>query len=492
MSDFLQSGQHPGADQVSAFVDHALPAHEREEMLAHLAVCAECREIVALSLPPIQAAAVASEREKRRWFRGLMILAPTAAVAGLAAVLLITHFAKSSRDRNNVPEPRVALQTPTAPPRTASTPPAPAERPAPAEHPKENAKQPQSKEKYVAAVNSPPTRPAAPAGMLRPVEGKMEPPEIVGSGLGGLEQAPNLQPAAPPEVRLQGGQPTAAEDQGTTSGNQSLANLQLPGGAALLSAVARGGKILAIDAENAVFLSNDGGATWVPVKTPWRGRAVKAEVVSYPVSGDRRERYAMAPRVEFAGAAPSAAPPAPSAQTPPAAATPAAPSGASTQTTPVAEPAPAAGSLSGKVTDRTGAVIPHATVAVTDRATHTSRTTETDGNGRFRFAGLAPGSYNLEARSPGFMAAKIDAVQIAASTANETNLTLEVGTAAETVTVQAANSAVETTSPELSENIKLKAARSAALAARAEPVFQITTENGDRWTSEDGVTWRRR
>ena len=53
MSDLTQFGQHPDADQLTAFVEHALPPHEREQTLAHLATCEHCRAVVALSLPPL-------------------------------------------------------------------------------------------------------------------------------------------------------------------------------------------------------------------------------------------------------------------------------------------------------------------------------------------------------------------------------------------------------------------------------------------------------
>ena len=52
MSEILQAGQHPDADQLNAFVEHTLPAHEQQQTLAHLAICPACRQIVALSLPP--------------------------------------------------------------------------------------------------------------------------------------------------------------------------------------------------------------------------------------------------------------------------------------------------------------------------------------------------------------------------------------------------------------------------------------------------------
>jgi hypothetical protein len=49
MSELHYPGHHPDADVLSAFAEHALPDHERLETLAHLAECADCREIVFLS-----------------------------------------------------------------------------------------------------------------------------------------------------------------------------------------------------------------------------------------------------------------------------------------------------------------------------------------------------------------------------------------------------------------------------------------------------------
>jgi hypothetical protein len=43
------AGPHPEAEQLNAFAENALVAGERETVLSHLAVCGECREIVALS-----------------------------------------------------------------------------------------------------------------------------------------------------------------------------------------------------------------------------------------------------------------------------------------------------------------------------------------------------------------------------------------------------------------------------------------------------------
>jgi hypothetical protein len=50
----LQAQQpHPDADLLSAFSEQTLTPREREQMLAHLAGCALCREVVSLALPKI-------------------------------------------------------------------------------------------------------------------------------------------------------------------------------------------------------------------------------------------------------------------------------------------------------------------------------------------------------------------------------------------------------------------------------------------------------
>lgn len=47
---------HPDADVLTAFSERSLPQPERKIVLEHLARCGECREIVALALPPSEAA----------------------------------------------------------------------------------------------------------------------------------------------------------------------------------------------------------------------------------------------------------------------------------------------------------------------------------------------------------------------------------------------------------------------------------------------------
>src|SRR5436309_3237330 len=44
---------HPDADTLTAYVEQLLTAPERQTVVAHLAVCEPCREVVALSQPEL-------------------------------------------------------------------------------------------------------------------------------------------------------------------------------------------------------------------------------------------------------------------------------------------------------------------------------------------------------------------------------------------------------------------------------------------------------
>ena len=59
---------HPDADLLTAFAEQALPATERNGVLEHLAICGDCRELIALALPAVDtvAAPIAAEPEADR------------------------------------------------------------------------------------------------------------------------------------------------------------------------------------------------------------------------------------------------------------------------------------------------------------------------------------------------------------------------------------------------------------------------------------------
>lgn len=52
----IENRQCPDANLLAAFVEKTLSKRERTEVLDHLSHCADCREVVALTLSPIEVA----------------------------------------------------------------------------------------------------------------------------------------------------------------------------------------------------------------------------------------------------------------------------------------------------------------------------------------------------------------------------------------------------------------------------------------------------
>jgi len=90
--------------------------------------------------------------------------------------------------------------------------------------------------------------------------------------------------------------------------------------------------------------------------------------------------------------------------------------------------------LSGKVTDATGAVIPQATVVVTG-ADGSQKAATTDAVGAFQIQSLAPGAYTVVAGAKGFASSRKPGVVLAPGHALNLNLTLEVQAQEEKVEV---------------------------------------------------------
>jgi hypothetical protein len=99
------------------------------------------------------------------------------------------------------------------------------------------------------------------------------------------------------------------------------------------------------------------------------------------------------------------------------------------------------GTVAGTVTDPSGGAIVGATVTLTDTATSISRTDVSNENGRYFFANVVPGKYTVSVSKTGFRVAKLvdQVVNIGASLT--LNLTLEIGSVAETVEVTVTNGA---------------------------------------------------
>lgn len=92
------ASEHPDADLLAAFSEHTLTAHEREQVVSHLAVCTNCREIVSLTTLPLVQPVPEPVRRRGVWEWSAF---HWGAVAAAAAVVAIAVFlgapAKHSR-----------------------------------------------------------------------------------------------------------------------------------------------------------------------------------------------------------------------------------------------------------------------------------------------------------------------------------------------------------------------------------------------------------
>ena len=98
-------------------------------------------------------------------------------------------------------------------------------------------------------------------------------------------------------------------------------------------------------------------------------------------------------------------------------------------------------SLSGVVTDPTGAVVPAARVTVHSLATGIDRDIVTDSAGIYVVPSLQPGDYQLQAIAPGFSTVTVKRVTLDVDKKVEVNLALPLASTGETVQVQSAASA---------------------------------------------------
>ena len=92
------------------------------------------------------------------------------------------------------------------------------------------------------------------------------------------------------------------------------------------------------------------------------------------------------------------------------------------------------GTIRGTVTDANGAVIPNASVKITDKSTGLSRDLTTNGEGNYEAAALKPGTYEVMVIATGFKKTVVETVLGGAETVRA-DIKAEVGTQNETVTV---------------------------------------------------------
>jgi len=109
----------------------------------------------------------------------------------------------------------------------------------------------------------------------------------------------------------------------------------------------------------------------------------------------------------------------------------------------------ATGSVNGTIQDSSGAVVPDATVTLTNKSTNVSQVTVSTQTGRYVFLGIPSGEYALSATKSGFARAARESFNLDVDQTVTANFTLSVGATSTTVVVEASPVAINTTTSNL-------------------------------------------
>jgi len=110
------------------------------------------------------------------------------------------------------------------------------------------------------------------------------------------------------------------------------------------------------------------------------------------------------------------------------------------------------GTIYGRITDKSGAVVTDATVKLTNVEQQTTQETKSGGEGSYTFANVLPGKYKVSAQKEGFATIEKNIVVNVADRLTE-DFALQVGATSEVMTVEASSVQVNTTSGDVAHTI---------------------------------------
>jgi len=123
--------------------------------------------------------------------------------------------------------------------------------------------------------------------------------------------------------------------------------------------------------------------------------------------------------------------------------------------------------ISGTVTDPTGAVIPHASVTVKNQGTGAIQAGAANSSGFYSFPSLAPGTYTVTVSHLGFEVTEVRDRVVQVAQPALVDVTLRVGSTAQTVSVTAAGAElISTSTAEISANVSSTLVREIPLISR--------------------------
>src|SRR4051812_38298433 len=121
----------------------------------------------------------------------------------------------------------------------------------------------------------------------------------------------------------------------------------------------------------------------------------------------------------------------------------------------------------GTVRDPTGSVIANAKITLRNVNTAVTAATRTNSSGEYEFVTVKIGDYKVTAEAPGFSSATTDTFNVAVSARQRVDLTLQVGTNTESITVTGAAAVVESDSTDKGQVVNSEVIDNMPLNGRA-------------------------
>jgi hypothetical protein len=131
------------------------------------------------------------------------------------------------------------------------------------------------------------------------------------------------------------------------------------------------------------------------------------------------------------------------------------------------------GSITGSVTDPSGAAIAAANVTLTNAGTSETRTQPTNADGQYSFVNLIPGAYRIDVEKQGFKHATIPNIAVQVNQAAKIDVSLTVGQVSETVEVTSETPLLQPETSSLGQVIEERKANELPLNGRN--IFNLIT-----------------
>ncbi|MEK6398447.1 MAG: carboxypeptidase regulatory-like domain-containing protein, partial [Terriglobus sp.] len=134
-------------------------------------------------------------------------------------------------------------------------------------------------------------------------------------------------------------------------------------------------------------------------------------------------------------------------------------------------------SVSGSVTDATGALLPNAKVVLRNEATGAEQTINSNESGQYSIPNVRPGTYTVTVEVSGFQTFKTSGVQVDASIPKRVDASMKIGDAGTSIVVEASSNTVQTESAVLGQLVTQEQVKSIQLNGR-NPLFLAQMEPG--------------